>query len=81
MGIDQLVDSAASERGNPVHARGHFQLIDLRLGDHAPVAHDGQALNAELPLESAHLGKQCLGVHRVALEHRYRYGTTPIIGQ
>ena len=30
-------DGATFERGNPVHVRDRLQLLDLRLGDHAPV--------------------------------------------
>ena len=67
--LDELRDLRGTQRTHPVHALGLEHLLDARRGQHATVAHPGQALDAETLLELGHLRGHGSRVSRVALEH------------
>ena len=78
---DQLLDRGALQRGDPVDAAELAQLVDPRLGDHAAVADDGQALETELRAQALDLRQQGLGIGDVAFHHRDRHRPAADIAQ
>ena len=68
----QLRDLRRAQGADPVHALGLEHLLDARRGQHAAVAHPGDALDAEALLELGHLRGHRGRVGGVALEHLHR---------
>ena len=66
---DQRFDLRGAQRGDPVQVRGADVLAQPRGGQHAAVADEHHAGEAEPVLDLAHLGGDGLGVAGVSVEH------------